>query len=129
MTFGTSVVTCFSKYVNFQGRASRSEFWWFALFNALVEICTFFLDKAKGEDTLTISTIVGLILILPWFSAQARRLHDIDKSAWWLLLNIIVLGQIIILIMCIFPGSQGANMFGEDPLLVHENSNTRLENN
>ena len=89
----------------------------------------FFLDKAKGEDTLTISTIVGLILILPWFSAQARRLHDIDKSAWWLLLNIIVLGQIIILIMCIFPGSQGANRFGEDPLLVHENSNTRLENN
>ena len=128
MTFGTSIATCFSKYVNFQGRASRSEFWWFALFVFLVYFIAIIIDGAIDQSI--VQPIAGLALFLPSLSVQVRRLHDTDKSGWWSLLGIIpLIGSIILLIMCAFKGTPGTNRFGEDPLLVHENSNTGLENN
>ena len=128
MTFKTSVATCFSKYVNFQGRASRSEFWWFALFVFLVYFIAIIIDDVTDQSIVQL--IVDLALFLPSLSVQARRLHDIDKSGWWSLLGIIpLIGSIILLIMCTFEGTPGTNRFGESPLLVYENSDTRLENN
>ena len=128
MTFGTSVATCFSKYVNFQGRASRSEFWWFTLFVWLVCFIAIIIDGAIDQSI--VQPIAGLALFFPSLSVQVRRLHDTDKSGGWALVGIIpLIGSIILLIMCAFKGTPGTNRFGEDPLLVHENSNTGLENN
>ena len=128
MTFGTSIATCFSKYVNFQGRASRSEFWWFALFVFLVYFIAIIIDGAIDQSI--VQPIAGLALFLPSLSVQVRRLHDTDKSGWWSLLGIIpLIGSIILLIMCVFEGTPGTNRFGEDPISAPENSNTRLENN
>ena len=127
MTFKTSVATCFSKFANFQGRASRSEFWWFVLFVFLVYFIAIIIDNVNDQSI--VQSIVGLTLFLPSLSVQVRRLHYTDKSGWWSLLGIIPLGNIILLIMCAFKGTPGTNRFGEDPLLVHENSNTGLENN
>ena len=128
MTFKTSVATCFSKFVNFQGRASRSEFWWFALFVFLVCFVAIIIDDATNQSI--VQSIAGLALFLPSLSVQVRRLHDTDKSGWWSLLDIIpLIGSIILLIICTLKGTPGTNRFGENPLLVHENSDTRLENN
>lgn len=128
MTFGTSVTTCFNKYVNFQGRASRSEFWWFTLFVFLVYFIVIFIDDVTRQNIA--QPIAGLVLFLPSLSVQVRRLHDTDKSGWWSLLVLIpLIGNIFLLIMCTFKGTPGTNRFGEDPLLVPENSNTRLEDN
>ena len=122
------MATCFCKYVNFQGRASRSEFWWFTLFVFLVCFIAIIVDGVT--DPSIVQSIAGLVLFLPSLSVQVRRLHDTDKSGWWSLLGIIpLIGSIILLIMCAFKGTPGTNRFGEDPLLVHENSNTGLENN
>ena len=128
MTFGTSIATCFSKYVNFQGRASRSEFWWFALFLFLVYFIAIIIDRAIDQSI--VQPIASLALFLPSLSVQVRRLHDTDKSGWWSLLGIIpLIGSIILLIMCVFEGTPSTNRFGEDPISAPENSNTRLENN
>ena len=128
MTFGTSVTTCFNKYVNFQGRASRSEFWWFTLFVFLVYFIVIFIDDVTRQNIA--QPIASLVLFLPSLSVQVRRLHDTDKSGWWSLLGLIpLIGNIFLLIMCTFKGTPGTNRFGEDPLLVPENSNTRLEDN
>lgn len=128
MTFKISVATCFCKYVNFQGRASRSEFWWFTLFVFLVCFIAIIVDGVT--DPSIVQSIAGLVLFLPSLSVQVRRLHDTDKSGWWSLLGLIpLIGNIFLLIMCTFKGTPGTNRFGEDPLLVPENSNSRLENN
>jgi len=78
MTFGTSVAICFSKFTNFQGRASISEFWWFALFVFLVCFIAIIVDGVT--DPSIVQSIAGLALFLPSLSVQVRRLHDIDKK-------------------------------------------------
>lgn len=83
MSFGKSISTCFSKYVTFSGRASRSEYWWFALFNFLVSFVAGFLDEAIGVSV--ISVIVSLALLLPGLAVAVRRCHDSNHSGWWLL--------------------------------------------
>ncbi|WP_412479744.1 DUF805 domain-containing protein [Azonexus sp. IMCC34839] len=82
MTFGESIQTCFGKYADFTGRASRSEYWWWALFNLLV--C---LGAAMISDILY--GLIALGLLLPNIAVGVRRLHDIDKSGWFLLVGLI----------------------------------------
>ena len=107
MTFTESIKTCLGKYIDFNGRASRSEYWWFVLL-------TFVLGFIP-----IIGWILRLALILPSLSVQVRRLHDINRSAWWLLLlvpPIAIIGVFVLLIMSIFPGTPGYNRYGPDPL-------------
>lgn len=82
MTFGESIRTCFSKYATFDGRATRSEYWWFVLF-------TFLGSAAAGMIGETVSGLFSLVVLLPSLAVGARRLHDIDKTAWFLLLWLI----------------------------------------
>lgn len=92
MTFGDSISTCFSKYAAFDGRASRSEYWWWALF-------TFLASLASGLVSETLSALFSLGVLLPSLAVGARRLHDTDRSGWFLLLWIIpVIGWIILVI-------------------------------
>lgn len=92
MTFQESVRTCFTKYVDFNGRASRSEYWWFALFVLVVSI-------VLAQVNYTLSTLFSLAVLLPSLAAAARRLHDTGRSGWWQLVAFVpVLGTIVLIV-------------------------------
>ncbi len=126
MTFMESVQTCIKEnYCNFEGRAPRSEYWWFTLFLALLEIVTSVLDGFLGTYTVTssgkmigfINLIFLLAILLPSIAVAVRRLHDTDRSGWFYLLVFIpLIGSIILIIFFIQQGTNGRNRFGDDPL-------------
>ena len=100
MTFGQSIKTCFSKYVTFSGRATRSEYWWFALLCFIVGI-------------IPLVNLLGLLLFLPSVAVAVRRLHDVGKSGWNLLWAIIpLLGALYLLWLYIQESQPGANKWG-----------------
>lgn len=91
MTFGESIQTCFSKYADFSGRASRSEYWWWLLF-------VFLATMAASVVNDKVSALFSIAVMLPGLAVGARRLHDIDKSGWLQLLFLIpVIGWIILI--------------------------------
>lgn len=100
-------------YVNFEGRANRAEFWWFFLFNVIVSIVlNLFGPKVGG----ILSGIWSLAILLPTLGVGARRLHDINKSGWLLLLALIPLvGQIILIIWWAKEGDPTENQYGPVP--------------
>jgi len=106
MSFVQAVQVCLRKYVDFEGRASRSEFWWFALFQLLVMIVASMLGKA-------IYTVVVLALVLPSLGVSARRLHDIGKTAWYLLLHFLpIIGILVLIFFWVQPGENESNTYG-----------------
>jgi uncharacterized membrane protein YhaH (DUF805 family) len=121
MGFGGAIKTCFSKYVEFKGRAGRPEYWWWALFNVLVSFGTAAVDLAiaAAGGPGVVSNLVGLALFLPSLAVGARRLHDTDRRGWWLLLWLIpLIGWIILIVFLCQRGTEGPNRFGEDDLSV-----------
>ena len=103
MSFTESIRTCLQKYIDFNGRAGRPEYWWFVLLTIVLGFIP------------VIGWIIRLVLILPSLSVQVRRLHDMNRSAWWLLLlvpPITFIGGIVLLIMSAFPGTPGPNRYG-----------------
>ena len=121
MDFMTAVRTCLSKYVDFSGRARRSEYWYFALFTFLVGIVTSVLDLVLGTDyegTTSgglINTLVSLALFLPGLAVGVRRLHDTDRSGWWILIGIIPIIGWILLIVWFCTDSKPDNQYGPNP--------------
>ena len=105
MTFGQSIKACFSKYADFNGRASRSEYWWWVLF---VLLCS----AAIGIVSEMLSGVFSLAILLPYLAVGARRLHDTDRSGWLLLLNLIPLIGWIILIVWFVQEGKEPNRFG-----------------
>ena len=100
MTFGEAIRTCFSKYATFEGRASRSEYWWFFLFNFLVSL-------GCGMISDTLSGLFSLAVLLPSLAVGVRRLHDIDMSGWFLLVWLIpVVGWIVQIYWATRPGKE-----------------------
>jgi uncharacterized membrane protein YhaH (DUF805 family) len=87
MGFGDAVRICFEKYVGFSGRARRSEYWWFFLFLFLVHLVAAVLDAAvaRGQSTGPIGALASLGLFLPSLAVTVRRLHDINRSGFWVL--------------------------------------------
>lgn len=82
--FGEAIKVCFQKYATFKGRASRSEYWWFFLFCILLGFVGGFLEGIMGRDGATLSAIASLATFLPSLSVTVRRLHDTDRSGWWI---------------------------------------------
>ena len=120
MDFMTAVRTCLSKYVDFSGRARRSEYWYFVLFNLIVSIVASILDAVVGTDFDTgsggiISSLAGLALFLPGLAAGVRRLHDIDRSGWWILIGLIPIIGWILLIVWYSTDSKPDNQYGPNP--------------
>lgn len=123
----------FRNYAHFSGRASRSELWWAMLMNYLVtfviRIVFSFLSTLLsfgGQDSLKMnigisgiitlaSMLYNLIVLLPLTALQIRRLHDINRSGWWILLSYTGIGSIILLIWFCEPGTEDTNLFGSDP--------------
>lgn len=112
MTFTDSIKTCFSKYADFNGRARRSEYWWFFLFIVLGSIAASVIDD-------TVNLLFTLATLLPSLAVAARRLHDIGRSGWWLLLGFIPLIGALVLIYFMVLEGEGENRFGE-PVEVAE---------
>ncbi len=111
------------KYATFEGRARRKEFWWFELFVFLVslvlvlaEIAVVGLDAAL-EAHFGPGTLFTLAIFVPSIAVTFRRLHDIDRSAWWFLIILIpFIGPVILLVWHCQRGTIGPNRFGPDPL-------------
>ncbi len=108
-----------NNYANWDGRASRSEYWWFVLFGALVGFVTGTIDGFlfgwEYSDPTWISTLVSLALLLPNFCVSVRRLHDLGKSGWWNLLVFTIIGIIPLLIFMVMEGEEHPNQYGEVP--------------
>jgi uncharacterized membrane protein YhaH (DUF805 family) len=102
-----AVKTCFNKYAEFSGRAARPEFWWFALFQFVVL-------TVLGMVSSALYGIAALGLLLPGLAVGARRLHDLNKSAWLMLLWLIpVIGWLLLIYWAAQAGDPGANQYGE----------------
>ena len=116
MDFQTSVKTCFKKYADFSGRALRSELWWFALFGVLGGIVTTIIDVMilgySIESYGPVNIIFSVVLILPGIAVTARRLHDINKSGWWQLIELTIIGILLIIIWCATEGEKKKNIYG-----------------
>ena len=100
MTFGQSIKTCFSKYVTFSGRATRSEYWWFMLLSFIV-------------GCIPVVQFLGLLLFLPSLAVAARRMHDIGKSGLFVLLAFIPVVNLFFLYLCCVESQPGANKWGK----------------
>ena len=121
MGFGESILSVFRNYVNFAGRASRSEFWYWVLFYLLAAIVASVVDYAiaQGATVKPLTTLLGLACFLPYLAVDVRRLHDIDRSGWWLLIGLIPLvGAILLIVWFCKAGTGGPNRFGPDPLAL-----------
>ena len=116
MDFQTSIKTCFKKYADFSGRASRSEFWWFELFLLIGGIVTMIIDIMMlgytFEDDGPIQIIFAVVTFLPVIAVGARRLHDINRSGWWQLLYITLIGIILLIIWWATVGENKKNNHG-----------------
>ena len=110
----TAIKTCFKKYFVFNGRAKRSEYWWFFLFCILAGVASQLLDVVVLGQSFwvnygPINTIVNLILIIPILSVGARRLHDTNRSGWWQLLILTIVGYIPLIIWLASEGKKKKN--------------------
>jgi uncharacterized membrane protein YhaH (DUF805 family) len=124
-------VKVLKQYVDFSGRARRTEYWMFTLFNAIIEIILGFVDRALGFGSFSSNTSGGvafsasvgllgglyaLAVLLPSLGVSVRRLHDTDRSGWWLLIGLIpFIGGIVLLVFFVLPGTRGPNRYGPDP--------------
>ena len=118
MNFGQAIASGFKKYVDFTGRAARSEFWFWTLFAVLASIVGGAIDYVLFPDLIAspVQSIIGLVLFLPGIAVSVRRLHDIDRIGWWFLLVLTVIGLIVLIIWNCMRGTPRPNRFGPDPL-------------
>lgn len=116
MNFIDAAKTCLlEKYVDFNGRARRSEYWYYTLFQAIVVYSVMGICLAIGGIEW-ISTLVSLAFILPSLAVSVRRLHDIGKSGWWLFIAFIPLvGGIYLLYLTCKDSEFGENEYGPNP--------------
>lgn len=144
MNFKDAIISGFKNYINFKGRASRSEYWYWVLFCLVGGFAAGFLEgMVMGANHIEgkvhpISGLFNLVTLIPSFAVGVRRLHDIDRSGWWMLLFVvggILLGMskaappmgtlfallgLAALIWLLYwytkRGTMGDNRFGADPL-------------
>lgn len=130
MGLSEAVKSVFSKYATFQGRASRSEYWYFYLFNILLEIglliVGFILGAILGDSAgafagmgfaYVLLCIYGLIILIPNISVFVRRMHDIGRSGWWYWIAFVpIVGAIVLLVFLLTGSDRGDNQYGPDPL-------------
>ena len=134
MSFTESIRTCISKFATFDGRASRSEFWWFYLFTVLVGFVGYIPLLVLGALGATDSDgvmsglvsilsvifwivwfIVVIALVIPLLAVGSRRLHDRGQSGWLQLLLLVPCGNIVLLVFWVLQGTPGDNAYGPKP--------------
>jgi uncharacterized membrane protein YhaH (DUF805 family) len=109
------------KYAVFSGRSRRMEYWYFVLFNIIVGVVLALIDMLLGTFSAVsniglLSGIYSLAVLIPTLAVTVRRLHDIDRTGWWILINLIpLIGTIVLLVFALTPGTPGSNRYGPDP--------------
>jgi uncharacterized membrane protein YhaH (DUF805 family) len=121
MDIQTAVRTVLGKYATFTGRASRSEYWWwflamllFNLFLRVIDGAVFGVEAFDGQTGGPLAMVAALALLLPNLAVAVRRLHDTDRSGWWILILLIpIIGYLIFLYWLVQPSHEGENRFDE----------------
>jgi uncharacterized membrane protein YhaH (DUF805 family) len=99
-------------YAQISGRASRSEYWWFVLFTLIASAAAGVLDVLFPGDLL--QSLFGIATFIPGIALGIRRMHDIGKSGWWLLIGLIpIIGWIVLIVWLATKSDAGANKWGE----------------
>ena len=109
------------KYAVFSGRSRRKEYWYFVLFSLIVSLVLSAIDALLG--TFSSSTNVGLLggiyglaIIIPSIAVSVRRLHDIDRTGWWILIGLVpLIGGIVLLVFALLDSTPGSNRYGPNP--------------
>ena len=120
VSFISAVQTCFRKYFDFNGRATRAEFWWFYLFELLISAIALGFDAVIGTTGMMglmglLEFVVFLAILAPSLAVGARRLHDINKTGWWQFSAILIIPIIFLIIWWVRRGNNGSNEYGPDP--------------
>ena len=106
------------RYIDFGGRADRPEFWWFGLINLTISLLIWAIGIAAfgfltGE---LLAVLYGLLTLLPVLGVDIRRLHDTNRSGWWMLISLLPLvGGIILIVFFATAGTPEPNRFGPQP--------------
>ncbi|PID50513.1 MAG: hypothetical protein CR991_01080 [Proteobacteria bacterium] len=114
-------IEALKKYVVFNGRARRKEYWFFVLFNILIFIALGIIDGITGSFSPEIgmgllSGIYWLAVLIPGIAVSIRRLHDTDRSGWWLLIGLIpIIGAIVLIVFMVQDSKPGQNQYGTNP--------------
>ena len=108
------------KYAVFSGRSRRKEYWYFVLFNLIVSLVLSAIDALLGTFSSSnvglLGGIYGLAVLIPSIAVSVRRLHDIDRTGWWVLIGLVpVIGTIVLLVFAVSDGTPGSNRFGPNP--------------
>lgn len=113
-------IEAFKKYAIFEGRSSRKAFWFFILFNLIAGFLIGIIDGILGINLIKdgfFAPLYSLAVFIPTIAVTVRRLHDVGKSGWWVLIGIIpFIGTIILIIFCVQQSQSGTNQYGEPPL-------------
>lgn len=121
MGFVEAVKSGLKNYATFSGRATRSEFWWFALFQFIAILIPAIMSITEANSGSfgifsILQVLISLGLILPSLALSFRRLHDTNRSAWWLLINLVpLIGGIVLLVFYCLKGTEGPNKYGGGP--------------
>ncbi len=108
------------KYFVFNGRARRKEYWMFFLFNMIVTMVISFIEGLLGMDG-AVTGLYGIAVLIPAIAVGVRRLHDIGKSGWWMLISLVpIVGPFVFLYFTVKAGDEGSNEYGGDPKLELE---------
>jgi uncharacterized membrane protein YhaH (DUF805 family) len=113
-------MTVMKKYADFSGRARRKEYWMFVLFNVIISIVLTILDSLIGTMSESgygvLSGLYSLAILIPSLAVGVRRLHDVGKSGWWLLISLIpLIGSIWLLVLFVTDSQPGDNQYGPNP--------------
>lgn len=103
------------KYATFTGRSRRKEFWMFFLVNAIIATVSSFIEMSLFNSEI-VYLVYSLVVFLPLIAVSIRRLHDIDRTGWWLMIAFIpLIGIIILIVFNVTKGTIGENKYGSDP--------------
>ena len=116
--FVESLSLFFKNYLNFSGRSGPSAYWWYLLWSLIFTILFALIDSLaldiSAEDLFSLSSAFALITLIPSISLSFRRLHDIDKSGWWLLISLTIIGIPVLIYWAIKSGDRQENSYGAD---------------
>ena len=103
------------KFAVFEGRARRSEYWYFHLFNIIAVVLLMVIESIIGSKGILVG-IYTLAILIPSLAVSVRRLHDTGRSGWWLFISVVpVIGAIAVLVFTLQDGYSGANQYGQNP--------------
>jgi Predicted membrane protein len=116
ISFAEAVKSCFNKYADFNGRSPRAEYWYFALFNVAVVMVLAVLGAIIGKLFMYVYYAYVLAILVPSIAVSIRRMHDIGRSGWWVLISLVpFIGSIWYIVLAALPSQLGPNQYGPNP--------------